>query len=802
MFTRLNPEGMVNVALVLVHVVAAYMVLPSSVTVPLPDGSKLLPVTVTVVPARPELGLTLVITGGTINERPLLCTPPAALTNTLPVVAPEGTTAVMLVLLHDVIELAGVPLKVTAPLPCDEPKLVPAITIDEFTAPALGDKLVMLGADVAVNVTPLLCTPPAAVTTTLPVVAPEGTTAVMPVLFHDDIEAAGVPLNVTVPLPCDEPKFVPAITIAEFTAPAFGVRLLMFGDGVTVNDIPLLCTPPAAVTTTLPVVAPDGATAVLLVLLHDVIELAGVPLKVTVPFPCDDPKFVPAITTDEFTAPVLGDKLLTLGPGVTVNVTPLLCTPPGAVNTKKPVFAPGGTTAVTLVGLHDVMEEAGVPLNVTVPLPCDDPKFVPAITIDEFTAPALGLRLLTLGAGVTVNDTPLLCTPPAAVTTTLPEVAEKGTTAVMLVLVHGPIAAAVMPLIVTVPLPCDEPKFVPVITIVEFTAPVFGLRLLTLGAAVTVNVTPLLCTPPAAVTTTLPVVAPEGATAVILVALHDVMEEANMPLNVTLPFPCNGPKFVPAITIDEFTAPVFGLRLLMLGADVTVNVTPLLCTPPAAVTTTFPVAAPEGTTAVMLVLLHDDIDVADMPLNVTLPFPCDGPKFVPAITIDELTAPVLGVRLLMLGAAVTVNSTPLLALPLTVTTTLPVVAVLGTVAVMLFELKLVIVAVLLLNVTVALDWFVPKLLPAITTDDPMAPVFGVRLLIVGAAAAAREGSRQKDSTQTADNTLNRFLMAHPPGTSISHFGPITLRDCDFLVPALDNNRFRETTAKIYKTQKR
>ena len=88
MFTGPNPEGIVNVALVLVQVVAAYMLLPSSVTVPEPEGSKLLPVTVTVVPAFPELGLTLVITGGTINERPLLCTPPAAVTTTLPVVAP------------------------------------------------------------------------------------------------------------------------------------------------------------------------------------------------------------------------------------------------------------------------------------------------------------------------------------------------------------------------------------------------------------------------------------------------------------------------------------------------------------------------------------------------------------------------------------------------------------------------------------------------------------------------------------------------------------------------------------------
>ena len=121
-----------------------------------------------------------------------------------------------------------------------------------------------------------------------------------------------------------------------------------------------------------------------------------------------------------------------------------------------------------------------------------------------------------------------------------------------------------------------------------------------LGAAVTVNVTPLLATPPAAVTTTLPVVAPVGTVAVMLEAPQLVIVVALVPLNFTLPFPCDGPKLDPAITIDDPTAPVLGANDVMLGAAVTVNVTPLLATPPAAVTTTFPVAAPVGTVAVIL----------------------------------------------------------------------------------------------------------------------------------------------------------------------------------------------------------
>src|SRR5215472_1687094 len=130
-----------------------------------------------------------------------------------------------------------------------------------------------------------------------------------------------------------------------------------------------------------------------------------------------------------------------------------------------------------------------------------------------------------------------------------------------------------------------------------------GFRLLIVGNSV--NKTPLLATPPAAVTTTLPVVAPVGTFAVILPLVHEPMVVAGVPLKVTLPFPWLPPKFDPAITIDDPTPPLFGVRLLMLGAGVTVNETPLLCTPPAAVTTTFPVIAPVGTVAVMLPFVHE-----------------------------------------------------------------------------------------------------------------------------------------------------------------------------------------------------
>jgi hypothetical protein len=60
-----------------------------------------------------------------------------------------------------------------------------------------------------VKTTPLLATP-ATVTTTLPVVAPAGTGTTMLVALQL-VGVAAVPLNVTVPVPCVAPKFVPVI---------------------------------------------------------------------------------------------------------------------------------------------------------------------------------------------------------------------------------------------------------------------------------------------------------------------------------------------------------------------------------------------------------------------------------------------------------------------------------------------------------------------------------------------------------------------------------------------------------------
>jgi len=80
--------------------------------------------------------------------------------------------------------------------------------------------------------------------------------------------------------------------------------------------------------------------------------------------------------------------------------------------------------------------------------------------------------------------------------------------------------------------------------------------------------------------------------------------------------------------------------------------------------------------------------------------PCVAPKFAPVMVTEVPTVPELGLRLVIVGGSVTVKVTPLLARPLTVTTTLPVVAPAGTGTRMLVLPQLAGVAAVPLNVTV------------------------------------------------------------------------------------------------------
>lgn len=174
---------------------------------------------------------------------------------------------------------------------------------------------------------------------------------------------------------------------------------------------------------------------------------------------------------------------------------------------------------------------------------------------------------------------------------------------------------------------------------------------------------------------------------------------------------------------------------MITGPCTTVNNTPLLAIPPT-VTTTFPVVAPVGAVVTMLVVLQL-VGVASTPLNATVLAPCVDPKFTPLIVTDVPTGPAVGERPLIPGPELTVKFTPLLATPLTVTTTFPVVAPVGTGATMRALLQLVGVAAVPLNVTVLVPGVDPKFTPVIVTEVSTDPEVGFKLKTAGPAPGSK-----------------------------------------------------------------
>lgn len=309
------------------------------------------------------------------------------------------------------------------------------------------------------------------------------------------------------------------------------------------------------------------------------------------------------------------------------------------------------------------------------------------------TGPEVGDSLLK--PNVVVKLTPLLAAP-FTVTTTLPLVAPLGTGTEMVVSVQL-VGVADVPLKLTVLVPCVAPKLVPLMVTPVPPGPEVGERLLMAG--VTVKLTPLLAVPPT-VTTTLPVPAPAGTGTTIL-PLFQLVGVAAVPLKVTVLLPCVAPNPVPLRVTEVPTGPEVGDSVPI--PRVGVKFTPLLALPPT-VTTTLPAVAPLGTGTEMLVLVQF-VGVAVVPLKVTVLLPWVPPKFVPAMFTEVPAGPDVGDTLVMAG--VTVKLTPLLAMPFTVTTKLPVVAPLGTGILILVPFQLVGVAAVPLKVTVLLPCVEP-----------------------------------------------------------------------------------------------
>jgi hypothetical protein len=288
------------------------------------------------------------------------------------------------------------------------------------------------------------------------------------------------------------------------------------------------------------------------------------------------------------------------------------------------------------------------------------------------TGPLAGVKLVIVGGLTTVKLLPLVAVPPGVVTLSGPVVAPAGTVA-WIAVADVTVKLAAVPLNVTDVAPV---KFVPLIVTFVPSGPLAGVKPEIVGPLVaTVKLFALVAVPAEVVTLSGPVVALVGTVAWIAVA--DVtVKLAAAPLNVTDVAPV---KFVPLIVTVAPTAPLVGLKLVIVGGlATTVNALALVAVPPGVVTLSGPVVAPAGTVA-WIAVADVTVKLVVVPLNRTAVAPV---KFVPLIVTVAPTAPLVGVKLVIVGGlATTVNALALVAVPAEVVTLSgPVVAPAGTVA--------------------------------------------------------------------------------------------------------------------------
>jgi len=136
-------------------------------------------------------------------------------------------------------------------------------------------------------------------------------------------------------------------------------------------------------------------------------------------------------------------------------------------------------------------------------------------------------------------------------------------------------------------------------------------------------------------------------------------------------------KLAPRITTVVPATPVVGVKLPIVGANVTTKLIELASSPAGVVRLMRPVVAPAGTVAVICVG-ELTLKTAMRPLKRTSVAPV---KLAPMIVTVPPTALPVGTKLVMAGAAETVKLAVLAAVPLAVVTLIgPVAAPVGTVA--------------------------------------------------------------------------------------------------------------------------
>jgi hypothetical protein len=329
----------------------------------------------------------------------------------------------------------------------------------------------------------------------------------------------------------------------------------------------------------------------------------------------------------------------------------------------------------------------------------------------------------------TVNSKILHTVTPFTVTQIFPEVAPAGT----LVSIEVVLAAstfAIVPLKVTTLSNSSESKFSPVIFTLASTRPLDGLKLVICGDGITIKLLALVMVTPFTVIVIFPKIEPTGTMAVMVVEV-DPVTTAVTSLNLTTLSEAVVLKFVPVIITIAPGAPLTGLKSVIVGVGITVKSEELVTVIPFNVNEIFPVAAPDGTVVVMFVDV-EPVTVVGIPLNMTTLFAGVVLKFVPVIITLAPTAPLVGVKVVIVGVGNTVKFDELVIVtPLTIIEIGPVIAPAGMVAVMLVDVDAVTLAITPLKETVLFKGVVLKLVPEMVTVAPSAPLDGLKLAMVG-----------------------------------------------------------------------
>jgi hypothetical protein len=202
-----------------------------------------------------------------------------------------------------------------------------------------------------------------------------------------------------------------------------------------------------------------------------------------------------------------------------------------------------------------------------------------------------------------------------------------------------------------------------------------------------------------------------------------------------------GPKPEPLTVTCVFAAPIAVERLVTTGGPGAVTAKGVDTAPPGVATVRVP--GPGAALAAMFRVAVIWVGLTTITLVTAIPrllaVTVEGmAKLVPVKVTETLApwTPVAGLMDANVGAdGMTVNGTALLASPPTVTTTLPVVAPLGTGTTILVAVQLVAIpAPMPLKATVPDPWLAPRLLPVMVTAVPTVPEVGDRLVMLGVAA--------------------------------------------------------------------